>query len=110
MLLQTSACSQGEIDVELFSEKAYHQNVTICSRLINSKTILSVPVHQRYRFATKTGKSVYFEIPHPVVLLGCKDRLKEHRVSKIRICSPCIEYVKKWRDVIYTWVSTKLHP
>ncbi|XP_014212287.1 uncharacterized protein LOC106642136 [Copidosoma floridanum] len=97
------ACSEGEIDVELFAEKAHYQNLTVCSKLSSTKTTLSVPIHQRYRFSTDTGQPIHVSIPRPLLFIGCKDRIKEHRVSKIRIGWPCIDLVKKWRDVFYVW-------
>ncbi|XP_031778645.1 phosphatidylinositol-glycan biosynthesis class X protein isoform X2 [Nasonia vitripennis] len=102
-LHKTSSCSDGEIDVELFAEKAHYQNVTICSRLSNTKTVLSIPIHQRYQFATSNGEPSNVTLPRPKLLIGCRDRLKEHRVSKLKICWPCVEYSKKWRDLSFKW-------
>ncbi|XP_058803318.1 phosphatidylinositol-glycan biosynthesis class X protein [Phymastichus coffea] len=102
-LRKSTSCSEGEIDVELFAEKAYYQNVTICSRLSSTKITLEIPIHQRYRLASQNGQPVNVSIPKPKLLIGCKDRLKEHRVSKIQICWPCIEFSKKWREIPYRW-------
>lgn len=94
--------------MELFAEKAYHQNVTICSRLTSTKLNLEVPVHQRYRLANPAGQPFNVTIPKPKLLIGCKDRVKDHRVSKIQICWPCVDFSKKWREIPYKWVSVKI--
>ncbi|KAL7303615.1 hypothetical protein TKK_0003762 [Trichogramma kaykai] len=100
---ESNACVDGEIDVELFGERAYEQDVTACAQLISTKTTLSFPIHQRYHFSNPSGEPVDVTLARPVLLLGCKERIKDHRVSKAKICSPCSELTKKWRDVYYIW-------
>lgn len=90
--------------MELFAEKAGTQNVTICKRLQGSDTILTLPIHQRYQDATPDGGYVDVTLPKAQLLVGCKSRLKEHRVSKIDLCSPCVDLVPKWRTVSYETV------
>ncbi|KAJ8679907.1 hypothetical protein QAD02_015694 [Eretmocerus hayati] len=102
-LHESNVCSEGEVDVELFAEKARYQNFTICTRLRSTKTVLSVPVHQRYRFATTKGHAYVVKLFKPKLLLGCKDRITNLRVSKYKICKPCLAYAKKWREVPYQW-------
>ncbi|XP_011506401.1 PREDICTED: uncharacterized protein LOC105368916 [Ceratosolen solmsi marchali] len=102
-LYKSSSCSDGEVDVEVFAENARNQNITICSRLTSSKKTLIIPVHQRYHLASRSGEFINITLPQPKLLIGCPDRLKEHRVSTTVICWPCSEYVKKWRDIYYRW-------
>lgn len=33
--------------------------------------------------------------------MGCRKRLKEYRISKIDLCSPCVDIVPKWREIPY---------
>ncbi|XP_012254704.2 uncharacterized protein LOC105685305 [Athalia rosae] len=94
-------CSQGETDVELFAENAESQNVTICEQLISSEINLSLPVHQRYQFARADGDYLDVLIPQPKLLLGCKNRIKEYRVSNIDLCAPCVDLARKWREIPY---------
>ncbi|XP_043250837.1 phosphatidylinositol-glycan biosynthesis class X protein [Colletes gigas] len=99
----TTACSVGETDTELFMEKAKSQNVTICSPLIGVKSVLKLPVHQRYQYPNENNMYTTVTLPKPNLLLGCKERIREFRVSKIDLCSPCIEVVPKWREIPYVW-------
>ncbi|KAG7208910.1 hypothetical protein KM043_015090 [Ampulex compressa] len=107
----TTACSIGETDVELFMEKAKTQNVTVCASLQSTSCILMVPIHQRYQYAKEYGGYENVIVPKPRLLLGCKNRIKEHRVSKIDLCSPCVDTEPKWREIPismeeeeYTWL------
>ncbi|XP_046744315.1 phosphatidylinositol-glycan biosynthesis class X protein [Diprion similis] len=96
---KTLACSVGERNVELFAEKAESQNVTICNLHKTWETVLALPIHQRYRFSQEYGGYIAIDIPQPKLLLGCKERLKDYRVSKIDLCSPCVHLALKWREV-----------
>lgn len=98
---QSTACSSGETNVELFTEKAQIQNISICSHLTNVKSTLKLPVHQRYRYAGVNDKYINISLPDPKLLLGCRKRLKEYRISKIDLCSPCVDIVPKWREIPY---------
>ncbi|XP_076245187.1 GPI alpha-1,4-mannosyltransferase I, stabilizing subunit [Calliopsis andreniformis] len=97
----STACFFGETDVELFAHKAMSQNVTICSPLISTNFTLKLPIHQRYQYASKNSSYMTIILPKPILLLGCKDRIKEYRISKIDLCSPCAEVVTKWREIPY---------
>lgn len=94
-------CSVGETDVELFAEKAGGQNVTTCASINSSASSLTIPVHQRYRYARETGDYVNVTLPKPKLLLGCRKRVRDHRVSKIDLCEPCVGLMAKWREVPY---------
>ncbi|XP_011862211.1 PREDICTED: uncharacterized protein LOC105558899 isoform X2 [Vollenhovia emeryi] len=94
-------CSVGETDVELFAEKAGRQNVTTCAPVSSSSSSLTIPVHQRYRYARDTGDYVNVTLPQPRLLLGCRARVRDHRVSKIDLCEPCVDLVAKWREIPY---------
>ncbi|XP_076765716.1 GPI alpha-1,4-mannosyltransferase I, stabilizing subunit isoform X2 [Xylocopa sonorina] len=96
-----TACFSGETDVELFTEKAQGQNVTICKLLTDTGCNVSLPVHQRYQYATENNKYANITLPKPKLLLGCKERIKEYRISKLDLCSPCAEIVSKWREIPY---------
>ncbi|XP_051154493.1 phosphatidylinositol-glycan biosynthesis class X protein, partial [Leptopilina boulardi] len=98
---QLTACSIGEFNVELFAENAGTQNVTVCSRLIGSNVILTLPLHQRYHEPREGGGYIEIKLPKPKLLIGCEERIKEHRVSKVELCSPCSELVDKWREISY---------
>ncbi|OAD59362.1 hypothetical protein WN48_09193 [Eufriesea mexicana] len=97
----TTACSVGETDIELFTEKAGIQNVTICSHLTSIESTLKLPIHQRYQYANENNRYINITLPKPKLLLGCKERIKEYRVSKIDLCSPCVEIIPKWREIPY---------
>lgn len=103
----STACCSGETNVELFTEKAQIQNISICSRLTNIESTLKVPVHQRYRYASVNDKYINISLPDPKLLLGCRKRLKEYRISKIDLCSPCVDVVPKWREIPYVMVNNK---
>ncbi|XP_017753649.1 PREDICTED: LOW QUALITY PROTEIN: uncharacterized protein LOC108546195 [Eufriesea mexicana] len=103
----TTACSVGETDIELFTEKAGIQNVTICSHLTSIESTLKLPIHQRYQYANENNRYINITLPKPKLLLGCKERIKEYRVSKIDLCSPCVEIIPKWREIPYIMVNDK---
>nr|XP_033340647.1 phosphatidylinositol-glycan biosynthesis class X protein-like isoform X1 [Megalopta genalis] len=94
-------CSLGETNVELFMEKANSQSVTICSPLTSKKFIFNFPIHQRYQYASDNNKYMNITLPKPNLLLGCKKRIKEYRISTIDLCPPCVEVVNKWREIPY---------
>lgn len=96
-----TVCSVGETDVELFAEKAGRQNVTTCASVSSSSASLTIPVHQRYRYAGESGGYVNVILPDVKLLLGCRKRLRDHRVSKIDLCEPCVGLVAKWREIPY---------
>ncbi|XP_063974314.1 phosphatidylinositol-glycan biosynthesis class X protein [Diachasmimorpha longicaudata] len=95
------ACSEGETDVEIFAEEAKPQRVSMCSVLNETNGIFSLPVHQRYHRTRKEGDMVTVTLPTPKLLVGCKHRIKEYLVSKIQLCSPCVELSTKWREIPY---------
>lgn len=97
----TTACSTGETNVELFMENAKSQAVTICSLLVDTQSTLKFPIHQRYQYPSENNTYMTITLPKPKLLLGCKERIKELRVSKIDLCSPCVEIVPKWREILY---------
>ncbi|XP_014488731.1 PREDICTED: uncharacterized protein LOC106751940 [Dinoponera quadriceps] len=100
---KNAVCSMGETNVELFAEKSGQQNVTTCGSVVSSSScVLIIPVHQRYQYARKTGGYVNVTLPMPRLLLGCQERLKDHRVSKINLCEPCVDLATKWREIPYT--------
>ncbi|KAL0113299.1 hypothetical protein PUN28_012451 [Cardiocondyla obscurior] len=94
-------CSTGETNVELFAENAAQQNVTSCSSINSSLSNLIIPIHQRYRYAVETGGYVNITLPKPKLLLGCQKRVRDHRVSKIDLCEPCVSLMVKWREIPY---------
>ncbi|XP_012245884.1 phosphatidylinositol-glycan biosynthesis class X protein isoform X1 [Bombus impatiens] len=98
---QSTACVNGEADIELFAEEAQTQTVTICSNLSRAECALKVPIHQRYQHANDSNKYMNITLPNPTLLLGCKKRIKDYRVSKLDLCSPCVEIVPKWREIPY---------
>ncbi|XP_032683883.1 uncharacterized protein LOC116850105 [Odontomachus brunneus] len=99
----STVCFTGETNTELFAEKSEQQNVTACGPVISLSTItLTIPVHQRYQYAQESGGYVNVTLPMPGLLLGCQERLKNHRVSKINLCEPCIDLAAKWREISYT--------
>ncbi|XP_050586526.1 phosphatidylinositol-glycan biosynthesis class X protein-like isoform X2 [Bombus affinis] len=97
----STVCVNGESDIELFAEEAQTQTVTICSSLIRAGCTLKVPIHQRYQHANDSNKYMNITLPNPMLLLGCKERIKDYRVSKLDLCSPCVEIVSKWREIPY---------
>ncbi|XP_033356420.1 phosphatidylinositol-glycan biosynthesis class X protein-like isoform X2 [Bombus vosnesenskii] len=97
----STACVNGEVDIELFAEEAQTQAVTICSNLSRAECALKVPIHQRYQHANDSNKYMNITLPNPTLLLGCKKRIKDYRVSKLDLCSPCVEIVPKWREIPY---------
>lgn len=97
----STACSDGETDIEIFKEKAETQNVTICSLLTNMQCTMKLPIHQRYQYASSINRYVNITLPKPKLLIGCRKRINEYRVSKIDLCSPCVELVPKWREIPY---------
>lgn len=108
--MQTTVCSMGETDVELFTEKAGEQNVTTCAPVRRTKdnqawSTLTIPVHQRYHYAQKSGSYVTVTLPTPRLLLGCQERIREYRVSKINLCEPCVDLATKWREIPYRILS-----
>ncbi|XP_072745690.1 phosphatidylinositol-glycan biosynthesis class X protein [Anoplolepis gracilipes] len=97
----STICSIGETDVELFAEKAGRQNVTTCAPVSSSLSTLMIPLHQRYRYARETGGYVDVIVPEPKLLLGCRERVRDHRVSKLDLCEPCVNLAIKWREIPY---------
>ncbi|XP_054014855.1 phosphatidylinositol-glycan biosynthesis class X protein [Hylaeus anthracinus] len=97
----TTACSIGETNVELFMEKANSQNVTICSPVIGNKSTLMFPIHKRYQYPSENNTYMTITLPKPNLLLGCKERIRKYRISKIDLCSSCAEVVPKWREITY---------
>nr|XP_012143484.1 PREDICTED: phosphatidylinositol-glycan biosynthesis class X protein-like [Megachile rotundata] len=97
----STACSDGETDIEVFKERAETQNITICSLLTNKQCTMKLPIHQRYQYASNINKYVNITLPKPKLLIGCRKRITEYRVSKIDLCSPCVEFVPKWREISY---------
>jgi len=99
----------GETDIELFMEKAGQQNVTACTSVNRTKNqswfTLSIPVHQRYQYAHETDDYVNVTLPMPKLLLGCRERIKEYRVSKTNLCEPCVNQAIKWREIPYHMLS-----
>lgn len=93
----------GETDVELFAEKAKRQNVTTCGHVSRSSSscMLTIPVHQRYQYARETGSYVGVLLPEPQLFLGCRGRIKDHRISKMDLCEPCVSLTTKWRQIPY---------
>ncbi|XP_029157790.1 uncharacterized protein LOC114930200 [Nylanderia fulva] len=101
----STICSVGETDIELFAEKAGRQNVTACASVRSSSTNLMIPLHQRYRYAHETGGYVDATVPDPKLLLGCRERLRDHRVSKTDLCEPCVSLAVKWREIPYRMLN-----
>lgn len=62
---------------------------------------MKLPVHQRYQYASSINRYMNITLPKPKLLIGCKKRINEYRVSKIDLCSPCVELVPKWREIPY---------
>lgn len=107
-ILQSTVCSVGETDVELFAERANRQNVTTCGQVSSSSCVLTIPVHQRYQYARETGGGyVGVTLPEPQLLLGCRGRVKGHRVSKTNLCEPCVGLATKWRQIPYRMSSNR---
>ncbi|XP_076280958.1 uncharacterized protein LOC143209351 [Lasioglossum baleicum] len=104
-LESSTMCAAGETNVELFMEKADFQHVTICSPLTSKKFHFNFPIHQRYQYASGTNEYVNVTLPKPNLLLGCKNRIKEYRISTIDLCSPCVEVANKWREIPYVMDS-----
>ncbi|XP_029053693.1 uncharacterized protein LOC114881164 isoform X1 [Osmia bicornis bicornis] len=96
-----TACLIGETNIDMFSEKAEIQKVTVCSFLNDIQCIMKLPVHQRYQYASKNNRYVNITLPKPKLLLGCRKRIKEYRISKIDLCSPCTKLIPKWREIPY---------
>lgn len=101
----STMCAAGETNVELFMEKADFQHVTICSPLTNKKFHFNFPIHQRYQYASDANEYANVTLPKPNLLLGCKHRIKEYRISTIDLCSPCVEVANKWREIPYVMDS-----
>ncbi|CAK9796260.1 hypothetical protein ANTQUA_LOCUS693 [Anthophora quadrimaculata] len=99
---KNTACSSGETDVELFAEKANLQNVTVCSYLSHTSCTMKIPIHQRYQYANRNNRYMNITLPRPKLLLGCKGRIREYRISKIDLCSSCVEAASKWREIPYS--------
>ncbi|XP_017876354.1 uncharacterized protein LOC108622784 [Ceratina calcarata] len=101
----STACASGETNVELFAEKAQTQDITVCAPLTNTKCNVSIPVHHRYQYANGSQKYMHTTLPKPKLLLGCKQRIKEYRVSKLDLCVPCAEIMPKWREIPYAMAT-----
>ncbi|XP_012523233.1 uncharacterized protein LOC105829123 [Monomorium pharaonis] len=102
----STICSVGETDVELVAEKAGCQNVTTCTSVSSSFSCsLTIPIHQRYRYARETGGYVNVTLPLARLLLGCQQRIRDHRVSKIDLCEPCVGLMAKWREIPYRMLN-----
>ncbi|KOC64621.1 Phosphatidylinositol-glycan biosynthesis class X protein [Habropoda laboriosa] len=97
-----TVCSSGETDVELFAENAQVQNVTICSYLSHTDCAMKIPIHQRYQYANRNNRYMNITLPRPKLLLGCKQRIREYRISKTDLCSSCAETASKWREIPYS--------
>lgn len=107
--METTACTTGEKDVELFAEDAQSQQVTICAPLKrHNSNILNLPLHQRYQRASYDESYLSIVLPKPKLLLGCKKRIKEYPVSKLDLCYPCVNFSIKWREILYETVSNTL--
>ncbi|KAI4488683.1 hypothetical protein M0802_011391 [Mischocyttarus mexicanus] len=96
-----TVCSVGETDTELFMESANSQNVTLCSRIDDGLCIMSLPIHQRYQYPKENGDYVNVILKKPSLLLGCKQRIREYRISKINLCPLCAGTMVKWRELPY---------
>jgi len=107
LIFQITVCSVGETDVELFAEKADRQNVTACASVSSSSSSLTIPIHQRYRYARETGGYVNVTLPEVKLLLGCRQRIRDHRVSKIDLCEPCVGLMAKWREIPYRMLNNR---
>lgn len=107
--MQSTICSVGETDIELFAEKAGGQNVTACTSISLSSSSLVIPLHQRYRYARETGGYVDVIVPEPKLLLGCQERIRDHRVSKTDLCEPCVSLATKWREIPYRMLNNRAY-
>lgn len=107
--MQSTICSIGETDIELFAEKAGRQNVTACASVSSSSSNLMIPLHQRYRYAHETGGYVEAIVPEPKVLLGCRERIRNHRVSKTDLCEPCVSLAVKWREIPHRMLNDRAY-
>lgn len=107
--MQSTICSVGETDVELFAEKAGRQNVTTCSSVNLSLSSLMIPLHQRYRYARETSGYIDAIVPEPKLLLGCQKRIRDHRVSKTDLCEPCVNLAIKWREIPYHMLNDRTY-
>ncbi|KAL6437419.1 hypothetical protein ACFW04_005132 [Cataglyphis niger] len=105
----STICSIGETDAELFAEKARGQNVTACASVSLSSSTLVIPLHQRYRYARETGGYIDVMVPEPKLLLGCQERIRDHRVSKTDLCEPCINLATKWREIPYHMLNNRAY-
>ncbi|GAB1859793.1 Phosphatidylinositol-glycan biosynthesis class X protein [Camponotus japonicus] len=105
----STICSIGETDVELFAEKAGQQNVTTCSSVSSSSSSLMIPLHQRYRYARESNGYVDAIVPEPKLLLGCRERIRDHRVSKTDLCEPCVNLAIKWREIPYRMLNDRTY-
>ncbi|XP_012272723.1 uncharacterized protein LOC105695591 [Orussus abietinus] len=101
-------CSQGETNVELFTEKAGPQNLTICSPIsdMSSSTTFLLPIHRRYQFAKLNGTYAQIFLQRPRLFIGSVNKNEEHRVSVVNLCSPCTSISHKWLEIFYEFVST----
>ena len=75
--------------------------MTTCASISSSSSSLTIPVHQRYRYAHETGDYVNVTLPEVKLLLGCRKRIRDYRVSKIDLCEPCVGLIAKWREIPY---------
>lgn len=66
---------------------------------------LSVPIHQRYHAPLEDKNYINVTLPKAKLLLGCKQRLRNFPVSKIDLCSPCVDLSIKWREITYKTAS-----
>ncbi|KAI4481747.1 hypothetical protein M0804_009268 [Polistes exclamans] len=98
---KTTICSVGETDTELFMENANSQNVTLCSRIDDGSCVMSLPIHQRYQYPKENGDYENVVLEKPSLLLGCKQRIREYRISKINLCPLCAGMMVKWRELPY---------
>ncbi|KAF7379400.1 hypothetical protein HZH66_014771 [Vespula vulgaris] len=96
-----NVCSVGEKNIELFMENANSQNITFCSLINNGTCIASLPIHQRYQYPKENGDYENIILKKPILLIGCKQRIKEYRVSKIDLCPLCANMMIKWREIPY---------
>ncbi|KAF7995145.1 hypothetical protein HCN44_004617 [Aphidius gifuensis] len=100
-LNENTVCSDGETNVEVFAENAGSQQVTICKYLNSKESNLILPLHQRYHAPLNNASYINVTIPKAKLLLGCEKRIAEYPVSKIDLCSPCVDLSIKWREVPY---------
>ena len=101
---QQLICSKGEKDVESFSEKALPQKVTACSA-IKDVAVLSIPIHQRYQYASTEGGYKNVTFPKPTLFLSCSEVIMGLKLYTNEFCSTCNELGKSWQFLPYKYVN-----